>query len=92
MIHMPYPLKYVFLFLLIFVFALVAMGSQKPPQRCTAIQVPTSTGFPVVMIGQRFETPSELSQAFKPVLNTIELPKGYRAVGGGAGMVIACTE
>ena len=80
------------LLILALVVAALSLAARRPPQRCTAIKVPTSTGLPVVVTGRRFESPSELSSAFKPVLSTVELPEGYRAVGGGAGFVIACTE
>lgn len=64
----------------------------KLSQYCTAIKVPTSTNLPIVVAGQEFKSPQDYSAAFKPILSTVELPKGYRAVGGGAGFVIACTE
>lgn len=72
--------------------ALLFMGAKRPPQRCTAIQVPTSTNLPIVVVGQRFESPTDISKGFTPVLSTVELPAGFKAVGGGAGFVIACTE
>ncbi len=61
-------------------------------QNCTAIKVPISTNLPIKVAGQQFKSPQEYSAAFKPILSVVELPKGYKAVGGGAGFVIACTE
>ena len=74
--------------------ALLTLGARakRAPQQCTAIKVPTSTHLPVVVGGSRVPPPTELSAAFKPLLNTVELPEGYRAVGGGGDYVIACTE
>lgn len=68
------------------------MASKRSSQRCTAIKVPISTNFPVVIAGQKTVAPQEYSAAFKPILSLVELPSGYRAVGGGAGFVIACSE
>ena len=61
-------------------------------QYCTAIKVPISTNLPIKVAGQDFKSPQDYSAAFKPILSVVELPKGYKAVGGGAGFVIACTE
>ena len=65
---------------------------KKAHQYCTAIKVPISTNLPVTIEGQTFKSPQEYSAAFKPILSVVELPKGYKAVGGGAGFVIACTK
>ena len=71
----------------------VSLLSAKPtPQRCTAIAVPTSTNFPVVIDGERTVAPQKFSVAFKPILSLVELPSGFKAVGGGSGCVIACTK
>lgn len=65
---------------------------KKAHQYCTAIKVPVSTNLPITIAGQAFKSPQEYSAAFKPILSVVELPKGYTAVGGGAGFVIACTK
>lgn len=65
---------------------------KKAHQYCTAIKVPISTNLPITIAGQAFKSPQEYSAAFKPILSVVELPKGYTAVGGGAGFVIACTK
>ena len=85
------PLRATLLLLAMGVGVFVFMGAKRRPQRCTAIQVPTSTNLPTVVVGQRFESPT-LSKAFKPILSTVELPSGFKAVGGGSGFVIACTD
>ena len=65
---------------------------KKAHQYCTAIKVPISTNLPITVAGQAFKSPQEYSAAFKPILSVVELPKGYTAVGGGAGFVIACNN
>lgn len=72
--------------------AINLLSAKSPPQRCTAIAVPTSTNFPVIIAGKRTVAPQQFSAAFKPILSLVELPPGFKAVGGGAGLVIACTE
>ena len=85
------PLRAALFLLAMGVGVVLFMGAKRPPQRCTAIQVPTSTNLPTVVVGQRFESPT-LSKAFTPILSTVELPSGFKAVGGGSGFVIACTD
>ena len=74
------------------VLALALVSAKSAPQRCTAIKVPISTNFPVVIAGDRTVAPQKFSAAFKPILSLVELPPGFKAVGGGSGFVIACTE
>ena len=66
------------------------LGSQASPQQCTAIKVPESTNQSVWVNGKKTEAPTQISKAFVPILSTVELPRGFKAVGGGGGMVIAC--
>ena len=70
----------------------ISRSSSGAKQYCTAIKVPISTNLPIKVEGQDFKSPQDYSAAFKPILSVVELPKGYKAVGGGAGFVIACTE
>lgn len=66
-------------------------GNKKEPQRCTRIKIPETTNMPVIVQGKRTLPPTSISPVFKPVFNLVELPEGYRAVGGGDRYVIACT-
>ena len=71
--------------------AWLSLGSRSAPQRCTRIKVPTSQNFPLVISGERAVQPTDYSAAFRPLISTVELPEGYRAMGGGGDYVIACT-
>ena len=97
--------RFVFTFLLCILASSVFWVSESPSQvtkrprsnsgaqqYCTAIKVPISTNLPIKIAGQEFKSPQKYSAAFKPILSVVELPKGYKAVGGGAGFVIACTQ
>jgi hypothetical protein len=64
---------------------------QRAPQRCTAIQVPTSTNLPISVQGQSFQAGSLPNAQLQALISTVTLPEGFRAVGGGAGVVIACS-
>ena len=70
--------------------AVYLLGNQSAPQQCTAIKVPETTHQTVWVNGQKTAAPVELSRAFIPIVSTVELPSGFRAVGGGSGVVIAC--
>lgn len=87
-----YTYKHILLTILVTAIASLSLAGKHPPQRCTAISVPISTNFPVVIAGKKMKAPQEYSAAFKPILSLVELPQGYQAVGGGAGFVIACSE
>ena len=69
-----------------------ASAQKNDLQECTAISVPTSINLPIRAAGQLQQPPEEISVAFKEILNTVQLPAGFQAVGGGDGMVIACTN
>ena len=71
--------------------AWLSLGGRTVPQQCTRIKVPKSDNFPLVINGKRSVPPTAYSAAFKPLLSAVELPEGYRAVGGGGDYVIACT-
>ena len=71
--------------------ALLSLGGRKSRQLCTRIKVPKSQTFPLVVNGKRMEQPTSYSPAFKTLMSAVELPDGYRAVGGGGEYVIACT-
>lgn len=77
--------------ILVILSALMSLGGRQAPQQCTRIRIPETTNLPVVIQGQRTLPPTSVSAAFKPVLSVVELPEGYRAVGGGDQYVIACT-
>ena len=64
---------------------------QRAPQRCTAIQVPTSTNLPISVQGQSFQAGSLPNAQLQALISTVTLPEGFRAVGGGGGVVIACS-
>ena len=70
---------------------LILLGGKKAPQKCTRIKIPKTTNMPVIIQGQRTAPPTSVSPAFKPVYSFVEIPEGYRAVGGGDQYVIACT-
>ena len=67
------------------------LSAKTTPQRCTAIKLPVSSHFPVSVMGVSAIKEPPI-QAFKPVLSVVELPEGYKAVGGGDQFVIACTQ
>ena len=71
--------------------AFILIGGKKIPQRCTRIKVPITTNMPVIIQGKKTIPPTSISPTFKPVFSFVELPEGYRAIGGGDQYVIACT-
>ena len=75
----------------VLVLAFISLGGRKGPQKCTRIKVPETTNMPVVVQGKRTLPPVSVSPAFKPIYNFVEIPEGYRAVGGGDQYVIVCT-
>ena len=81
--------KYLSLYFLIGLMSYLC-GAQSTPQQCTAIQVPKSTNMPVRVNGKKTDPPVNVSKAFTPIVSTVQLPRGFKAVGGGNGVVIAC--
>ena len=71
--------------------AISSASADEGPQECTAISVPESVNLPIRAAGTLMQPPTELSAVYKELLNTVQLPPGFHAVGGGSGMVIACT-
>ena len=61
-------------------------------QECTAISVPKSVHMPVRMNGTFQKAPVDISPVFAEMINTVQLPTGFEAVGGGGEIVIACTK
>ena len=68
-----------------------ANAKSNVPQECTAISVPKSVHLPVRINGSLQKAPVEMSRAFAEMINTVQLPPGFAAVGGGGEFVIACT-
>ena len=67
------------------------IAARDKPQRCTAIKLPISSPLPISLSGE--ERSEELQfKDYKPILSLVELPEGFRAVGGGDEYVIACTD
>jgi hypothetical protein len=69
-----------------------AYAKDSTQQECTAITVPKSVHLPVRMNGTLQKAPVEISLAFAEMINTVQLPRGFEAVGGGRDVVIACTK
>lgn len=80
----------IFFTIVFFGCAAFLLGNQGTAQQCTAIKVPESINQPVWVNGKKTKPPVEISKAFVPVLSTVQLPRGFKAVGGGDGFVIAC--
>ena len=81
-----------FVVLLSVSFLLLASRSPAGQFECTAISVPKSENFPIIHNGERTESPAHLSDVYKTILITVELPDGFEPVGGGGGQVVACRK
>ncbi len=67
---------------------LLGMKGSSKAQECSSFKVPESVNMSVRSNGKVQNPPK--GAVFQPIINTVILPEGFKAVGGNGQMLIAC--